>query len=158
MRTVTWLYRDAHGRQQIAAYSRLRAYGANQAGEWRPITDEALERFTIHKLHRIKVVPAAFSKVRCRGYIGMTNTGRGSGFPHETAPGRFIIDELCANDLESHRAPEMGINGFVGYSHATASELHRFSIFASKKLVVLKMELVGQVVCHRRFGLHRQAQ
>ena len=28
-------YRDAHGRQQMAAYSRLRAYGANQAGEWR---------------------------------------------------------------------------------------------------------------------------
>ena len=31
-------YRDAHGRQQMAAYSRLRAYGANQAGEWRLIT------------------------------------------------------------------------------------------------------------------------
>ena len=31
-------YRDVHGRQQMAAYSRLRAYGANQAGEWRLIT------------------------------------------------------------------------------------------------------------------------
>src|ERR1700722_4379483 len=29
------VYRDAHGRQKMAAYSRLRAYGANQAGEWR---------------------------------------------------------------------------------------------------------------------------
>jgi PAS domain S-box-containing protein len=32
------VYRDAHGRQQMAGYSRLRAYGANQAGDWRLIT------------------------------------------------------------------------------------------------------------------------
>jgi len=32
------VYRDAHGRQKMAAYSRLRAYGANQAGEWRLVT------------------------------------------------------------------------------------------------------------------------
>jgi PAS domain S-box-containing protein len=32
------VYRDAHGRQQMAGYSRLRAYGANQAGEWRLIS------------------------------------------------------------------------------------------------------------------------
>jgi HAMP domain-containing protein len=30
--------RDARGRQQMAGYSRLRAYGANQAGEWGLIT------------------------------------------------------------------------------------------------------------------------
>jgi signal transduction histidine kinase len=28
------VYRDAYGRQQMAGYSRLRTYGANQAGEW----------------------------------------------------------------------------------------------------------------------------
>ncbi len=28
------VYTDAHGRQQMAGYSRLRTYGANQAGEW----------------------------------------------------------------------------------------------------------------------------
>ena len=32
------MYRDANGRQKMAAYSRLRAYGANQAGEWRLVT------------------------------------------------------------------------------------------------------------------------
>ena len=32
------VYRDAHGRQQMAGYSRLRSYGANQAGDWRLIT------------------------------------------------------------------------------------------------------------------------
>jgi signal transduction histidine kinase/DNA-binding response OmpR family regulator len=32
------VYRGAHGRQQMAGYSRLRAYGANQAGNWRLVT------------------------------------------------------------------------------------------------------------------------
>src|ERR1700731_1263538 len=32
------VYRDAHGRQKMAAYSRRGAYGANQAGEWRLVT------------------------------------------------------------------------------------------------------------------------
>jgi hypothetical protein len=71
----------------------------------------------------------------------MTNTGRSSGFPHETAPGRFVPDELCTNDLESHRAPEVGINGFVGYSHAAASELQRLFVLISKNLVVIKTKL-----------------
>src|SRR5260221_13858025 len=79
--------------------------------------------------------------MKYRSHIGMTNTGRGSGLPHETAPGRFVPDELCTNDLQSHRAPEEGINGFVRYSHATASELHRCSIFVFENLIVLKTEL-----------------
>jgi PAS domain S-box-containing protein len=32
------VYKDAHGRQKMAGYSRLRAYGANRAGDWRLIT------------------------------------------------------------------------------------------------------------------------
>ena len=32
------VYRDTHGRQQMAAYSSLRAYGANQGGNWRLVT------------------------------------------------------------------------------------------------------------------------
>jgi PAS domain S-box-containing protein len=32
------VYRDTHGRQQMAGYSRIRTYGANQAGDWRLIT------------------------------------------------------------------------------------------------------------------------
>jgi signal transduction histidine kinase len=32
------LYRDVHGRQQMAGYSRLRTYGSNQAGKWGLIT------------------------------------------------------------------------------------------------------------------------
>jgi signal transduction histidine kinase/ActR/RegA family two-component response regulator len=32
------VYKDAHGRKQMAGYSRLSAYGANQAGNWKLIT------------------------------------------------------------------------------------------------------------------------
>jgi PAS domain S-box-containing protein len=32
------VYRDTHGRQQMAGFSRIRTYGANQAGDWRLIT------------------------------------------------------------------------------------------------------------------------
>src|SRR4051794_33267559 len=32
------VYKDAHGRKRMAGYSRLGAYGANQAGNWRLIT------------------------------------------------------------------------------------------------------------------------
>jgi len=76
-----------------------------------------------------------------RGYIGMADAGCGPGFSEETAPGGFVTDELCTNDLESHRAPEVGIHGFVGDSHAAASELHRLSVFVFEDLVVLKTEL-----------------
>src|ERR1700746_3079327 len=76
-----------------------------------------------------------------RGHIGMADAGCCSGFPQETAPGRFVPDELCANDLESHRAPEVGVNGFVGYSHTAMPELKRFSVLVSENLVVLEAEL-----------------
>ena len=46
----------------------------------------------------------------------MTDAGFGPCFPRETVPGRFVTDELCADDLQSHREPEVGIDGFVGYS------------------------------------------
>jgi HAMP domain-containing protein len=32
------MYRGAHGRQQMVGYGRLRAYGANQTGNWRLVT------------------------------------------------------------------------------------------------------------------------
>src|SRR5258707_9812426 len=90
-----------------------------------------------------------------RGNIWMAAAGRGSGFPQKTAPGRFVTDELCTNDLESHRAPEVGINGFVGYSHATASELHRCSVLISKNLVVIKTKLRRNL--RKRLGLRRDS-
>jgi hypothetical protein len=52
-----------------------------------------------------------------------------------------VTDELCADDLQSHWAPEIGIDGFVGYSHAAMPELEPLSVFVSKNLVMLKTEL-----------------
>jgi hypothetical protein len=85
----------------------------------------------------------------------MTNTGRSSGFPHETAPGRFVPDELCTNDLESHRAPQVGIDRLVGYSHTAVSEFHRCAIFVFENLVVLKTELRRNL--RKRLGLRRDS-
>jgi hypothetical protein len=76
-----------------------------------------------------------------QSYIRMADAGCGSGFPQEAAPGRFVPDELRTNDLESNWAPEVSIDGFVGDSHATASELHGCSIFVFENLIVLKTEL-----------------
>src|ERR1700751_3630123 len=80
-------------------------------------TDESRQRFSIHELHRVKVVPAAFSPMKPRSHICMVDAGCSSSFPNETATGRFVADEFCANDLQSHWASEMGINGLIGYSH-----------------------------------------
>ena len=76
-----------------------------------------------------------------RGDIGMADAGCSPGFSKKTAPGRFVTDELSTNDLESHRAPQVGINGFVGYSHSTVAELHRRSIFVFENLIVIKTKL-----------------
>jgi hypothetical protein len=64
-------------------------------------------------------------------------------FSEETAPGRFVTDELRTNDLESHWAPKVGIDGFIGYSHAAMTQFQGFSVFVSKNLVMLKAELGG---------------
>src|ERR1700741_2478839 len=86
-------------------------------------TDEVLQGFSIDELHRIKVVPAAFSEVMDRGDTRMVDAGCGPRFPQETAPGSFVTDELRANDLQSHRATEVGIDGLVGYPHASMPQL-----------------------------------
>ena len=41
----------------------------------------------------------------------------------EEHPGRLVPDELRTNNLQSHWAPEVGIDRFVGYSHAAMPEL-----------------------------------
>ena len=71
----------------------------------------------------------------------MVDAGGGPGFSKKTAPGRCVTEELCTNDLQSHRAPEVGIDGFVGYSHAAMPELQGLSVLISQNLVMLKTKL-----------------
>src|SRR5215469_7381830 len=104
------------------------------------MTDEARERFTIHKLHRIKEIPAAFSQVMDCCDVRMVDAGCGPGFPQKTAPGALVTDELRTNDLQGHRGPEVGIDRLIGYSHAAMPELQRLSVLISENLVMLKTE------------------
>ena len=71
----------------------------------------------------------------------MADAGRNPGFSQETAPGSFVTEELCTNDLQSHRAPEVGIDGFVGYAHAAMPKFERLSVLISKNLIMLKTKL-----------------
>src|ERR1700751_3108951 len=73
--------------------------------------------------------------------IRMVDARRRPRFPQETAPGSFVTDELRANDLQSHRATEVGIDGLVGYPHASMPQLKRLSVLVSKNLVMLKTKL-----------------
>src|ERR1700756_2717284 len=89
-----------------------------------------------------------------RGDIGMLNAGRGPGFSEKTAPGRFVTEQLRTNDLQSHRAPEVGIDGLIGYSHAAMPQFKRFSVLVSKDLVMLKTKL-GTAI-RNRIGLRSE--
>jgi hypothetical protein len=93
-----------------------------------------------------------------RGDIGMVDAGCGPGFPQETAPGRFVTEELCTNDLQSHRAPEVGIDGFIGYSHASMPQFQGLSVLISRNLVMLKAELGRGIRNRVALGLASTAQ
>ena len=48
--------------------------------------------------------------------------------------------------FQSHRAAEVGIGGFVGYSRAAGSELKRCSVFIFEHLVVFKLQIGRNVL------------
>src|SRR5208283_1697453 len=61
-----------------------------------------------------------------------------SCFPQKTKPRRLVADIFFTDQLQSNRKPQVDIEGFIGYTHCTATQLDRFSIFARHDLVVLK--------------------
>jgi two-component system sensor histidine kinase/response regulator len=60
------VYRNAHGRQQIAGYSRLRTYGTNEAGNWQLVTLAS---------HDAMVAPVTQSFNRTLGILFLTVVG-----------------------------------------------------------------------------------
>jgi hypothetical protein len=60
------------------------------------------------------------------------------------------------NDLESHGAPEVGIDGFVGYSHAAMTQFQGLSFLISENRVMRETEL-GRGI-RRRFAMARQVR
>src|ERR1700747_508609 len=93
-----------------------------------------------------------------RGYIRMMDAGCGSGFPQETETGSGVANELRIDNLQSDWAPEVGIDGFVGYSHAAMAKLQRLSVLISKNLVVFKAELGRGGQARITLGFENSAQ
>ena len=54
--------------------------------------DKVLERFPLHKLHRVEVVLAGSAQVEDRGNIRVAHAGRRTRFAQETKPSRFVTE------------------------------------------------------------------
>ena len=55
-------------------------------------SDEVLERFPLHKLHRVEVVPAALAQMEDRGNVRVAHAGRRTRFAQETKARRFVTE------------------------------------------------------------------
>jgi hypothetical protein len=77
----------------------------------------------------------------------------------KTAP-RLLCYSLAnkTNDLESHGAPEVGIDRLVGYSHAAMPEFQRLSVLIPEDLVMLETELGRGIRNRIALGLESPAQ
>jgi hypothetical protein len=93
-----------------------------------------------------------------RGDVWMMDACRGPGFPQETAPGRFVTEELCIDNLQGHRAAEVRVDGFVGYSHAAMPEFQRLAVLISQNLVMLKAEFRRDIRGRIALGFASTAQ
>jgi hypothetical protein len=102
------------------------------------VLDDACQRLTLNKLHRVKVVAADLSKMMNRRNIGMTDTGSGSGFVHEALSGRSVADEFGVDDLQRDWPVQLDVEGFVGDPHRAVAELYRSLISVLKDLVFVE--------------------
>src|SRR5215469_5579281 len=68
----------------------------------------------------------------------MTYLCRSPGLTQKTKPCRFVTEISLTDDLQRHRAAEIGIECLVSDTHRTPSQLDRFAIFARHQFIVLK--------------------
>jgi hypothetical protein len=61
--------------------------------------DEAVERFPLHKLHRVEVIVPPPPKVEDRGDVGMSHARGGTRFPQKPDPRRLVAEMPLANDF-----------------------------------------------------------
>src|SRR5262249_7785678 len=92
--------------------------------------DEAFKRFSLHKLHRVEVVCAAFAQMEHGGNIWVTDARRCARLAQKPKPRRFITEILFADDLQRHWASEIDVEGFVSDPHSPATQLDRSTVFA----------------------------
>ena len=87
--------------------------------------DQAFERLSFHKLHRVEEAVIRFAQVEDRSDVGMAEAGGHARFSHETRPSRFIANILFVDDLEGYRAMQIDIKGLVGNAHGAATQFDR---------------------------------
>src|SRR5580704_15898286 len=100
--------------------------------------DKVLERFPLHKLHRVEVIRTTSPEVEDRGNIRMADAGRRSRLPQETETCRLFTEIFFAYDFQCHGAVQIDVERFVSDAHRTATQLDRFPVFALHQFVMLK--------------------
>src|SRR5271166_6270980 len=100
--------------------------------------DKVLERFPLHKLHRVEVILTTSPEVEDRGNIRMADAGRRTRLAQETETCRLFTEIFFAYDFQSHGAVQIDVERFVSDAHRTATQLARFPVFALHQFVMLK--------------------
>ena len=111
-------------------------------------SDESLERLSLHKLHRVKIVRAGSPQVEDRGNVRMADAGRRARFTQETKSSRLVTQVAFADDLQRHRTLQIDVERLVSNPHRAATQFDRISILVGHQFVVL--EPIG---CARGFCL-----
>jgi hypothetical protein len=81
-----------------------------------------LECLTLHKLHRVKVMPTGSAQVEDRRNIRVTKAGRRAGFAQKTKPRRFITEISLTNNFQGHWAVQIDIERLISDSHFLNSD------------------------------------
>ena len=115
--------------------------------------DEAVERFSLDKLHRVEIVAPLPPKVEDGGNIGMTHTRRRARLPQKSCPRGLLTKIFFVNNFESHRATQVDVNRFVGDAHRTSAQLKWPAILTERYFVMLEaLHSVARSAHIRLFG------
>ena len=100
--------------------------------------DEIFQGLSVHKFHRVKVVPAALAQVEDRGNVRVPNAGGCSRFAQKTKPRRFVSEIFFVDDFQGHGISQIDVKRLVSNAHRTATQFDRFSVLARYEFVLLK--------------------
>ena len=100
--------------------------------------DETVERFPLHKLHRVEVIGPLPPKVEDRGDVGMADARGGTRFPQKSDPRRLVAEILFADDFQRHRTTQIDVKGLVGDTHRTPTQLESFPVLVEHYFVVFE--------------------
>src|SRR6516165_7165387 len=97
-----------------------------------------LKSLSLHELHRIEVTASGSTQMENRGNIRVADAGGGPRLAQETKLDRYVAQIAIANDLQSHRTPEIDIERLVGDAHGATTQLDRSTIVVQDHFIVLE--------------------